>query len=113
MNFRIDLPNNEVRDLIDKQNYNRLQLHDQLINLKPNNNILKKFCEGPLDFDPTYKYDKNCEIYDTSQKMRIPAWCDRILFCRDKQFKKELINDKMKGDDTLGSMPIYYNRRES
>ena len=25
MNFRIDLPNHEVRDLIDKQNYTRLQ----------------------------------------------------------------------------------------
>ena len=99
MNFRIDLPNFEVRDLIDKKNYARLQSHDQLINLKPQNDILKRFVEGPLDFDPTYKYDRDCEIYDTSQKMRIPAWCDRVLFCRDKQYKKELIFDPNKGDD--------------
>jgi len=30
--------------------------------------------EGPLLFRPTYRYDVGTDVYDTSEKMRIPAW---------------------------------------
>ena len=30
--------------------------------------------EGPLLFRPTYRYDFGTDTYDTSEKMRIPAW---------------------------------------
>lgn len=30
--------------------------------------------EGPLLFRPTYRYDLGTQRYDTSEKMRIPAW---------------------------------------
>jgi len=33
--------------------------------------------EGPLLFQPTYRYDVGTDIYDTSEKMRIPAWTGR------------------------------------
>jgi hypothetical protein len=58
-------------------------MFDQLENNKVSNVILEKYCEGPLTFLPTYKFDHNCDVYDTSKKQRIPAWTDRILFCRD------------------------------
>jgi hypothetical protein len=45
--------------------------------------------------------------------MRIPAWCDRVLFCRDPQFKNLLINDPYNGDDQKASQPKYYNRIEN
>jgi synaptojanin len=32
------------------------------------------YTEGPLLFAPTYKYDYGSDKYDTSEKMRIPAW---------------------------------------
>lgn len=41
---------------------------------------MRDFKEGPLYFDPTYKYNFNSNEYDTSSKARIPAWCDRIFF---------------------------------
>jgi hypothetical protein len=39
--------------------------------------------EAPVCFAPTYKFDKGDAAplaYDSSEKQRVPAWCDRILF---------------------------------
>ena len=37
------------------------------------------YSEARITFPPTYKYDLNSDQYDTSEKARIPAWCDRVL----------------------------------
>jgi len=36
--------------------------------------------EGPLLFRPTYRYNVGTDDYDTSEKMRIPAWTGEYLF---------------------------------
>ena len=36
--------------------------------------------EAPVFFRPTYKFDHNADVYDSSKKQRIPSWTDRILF---------------------------------
>ena len=38
------------------------------------------FDEGELNFKPTYKYNDNSYDYDTSKKLRVPSWTDRILY---------------------------------
>lgn len=43
-------------------------------------NVFKGFSEGPVHFQPTYKFDKNSNTYDSSKKQRIPSWTDRIVY---------------------------------
>ncbi|VDO37214.1 unnamed protein product [Onchocerca flexuosa] len=57
-----------------------LSRYDQLSQQKALGEIFKDFEEGPLTFAPTYKYDTFTDDYDTSEKCRVPAWTDRILW---------------------------------
>lgn len=83
-NYRIDLPNEEVKELIRQQNWDSLIAGDQLINQKNAGQIFRGFLEGKVTFAPTYKYDLFSEDYDTSEKCRTPAWTDRVLWRRRK-----------------------------
>uniref|UniRef100_A0A3P8X127 Synaptojanin-1 n=1 Tax=Cynoglossus semilaevis TaxID=244447 RepID=A0A3P8X127_CYNSE len=83
-NYRISLPNEEVKELIKQQNWDALTAGDQLVDQKNAGLIFRGFIEGNLDFAPTYKYDLFSEDYDTSEKCRTPAWTDRILWKRRK-----------------------------
>eukprot|EP00943_MAST-04B_sp_MAST-4B-sp1_P004411 g4411.t1 len=79
-NYRI----NGTRDAVDKMlslnMHDKLLKNDQLRIEQSKGNVFQKFNEGPLNFRPTYKFDKESDVYDTSRKQRIPAWTDRILW---------------------------------
>ncbi|XP_049641703.1 synaptojanin-1 isoform X6 [Suncus etruscus] len=83
-NYRIDLPNEEVKELIRQHNWDSLIAGDQLINQKNAGQIFRGFLEGKVTFAPTYKYDLFSDDYDTSEKCRTPAWTDRVLWRRRK-----------------------------
>ncbi|XP_016883988.1 synaptojanin-1 isoform X7 [Homo sapiens] len=83
-NYRIDLPNEEVKELIRQQNWDSLIAGDQLINQKNAGQVFRGFLEGKVTFAPTYKYDLFSDDYDTSEKCRTPAWTDRVLWRRRK-----------------------------
>lgn len=81
LNFRIqDHGMHFVRSCINSQKYNLLWSNDQLIMMKKKVEALQEFEEGPLDFQPTYKFDLDSDTYDSSGKKRKPAWTDRILW---------------------------------
>lgn len=82
MNYRIDMRRDAIVADIASGNFTRLLSQDQLLKEMKNNRAfrLRSFTEGPLDFAPTYKYDRRSDEYDTSEKRRAPAWCDRILW---------------------------------
>jgi synaptojanin len=42
--------------------------------------VFDGYKEGLIKFAPTYRYDAGTDSYDTSEKNRIPAWTDRIMF---------------------------------
>ncbi|XP_050977742.1 synaptojanin-1 isoform X9 [Labeo rohita] len=83
-NYRINIPNEETKELIRQQNWDALIAGDQLVEQKNAGQVFRGFIEGKLDFAPTYKYDLFSEDYDTSEKCRTPAWTDRVLWRRRK-----------------------------
>ncbi|XP_039175203.1 synaptojanin-1 isoform X3 [Crotalus tigris] len=122
-NYRIDLPNEEVKELIRQQNWDALIAGDQLVNQKNAGQIFRGFVEGKIAFAPTYKYDLFSDDYDTSEKCRTPAWTDRILWKRRKwPFDRsaedmDLLNSNLDDENKLlytwnpGSL-LYYGRAE-
>ncbi|KAJ8368533.1 hypothetical protein SKAU_G00085610 [Synaphobranchus kaupii] len=81
-NYRINLHSEDVKELVKQQNWDVLTAEDQLLEQKEAGNVFKGFIEGPIEFPPTYKYDLMSDVYDTSEKCRIPAWTDRVLWKR-------------------------------
>ncbi|KAH9939988.1 DNase I-like protein [Amylocystis lapponica] len=79
-NYRIDLENERARYLAVSDDYDGLLAADQLKQAMDERTVFVDYQEGPLLFRPTYKYDVGSDHYDTGEKMRIPAWTDRILF---------------------------------
>lgn len=82
LNYRIDLDRQECLQNISEGKYKELEAKDQL-NLQRSKKdlLLSYFRELQRDFAPTYKYDRGfVDRFDSSEKARVPAWCDRILF---------------------------------
>ncbi|PPR04035.1 hypothetical protein CVT24_010610 [Panaeolus cyanescens] len=79
-NYRIDLDNATVRALAEHDDFDPLVAADQLRQAMDAGTVFAGYEEGPLLFRPTYRYDFGTDVYDTSEKMRIPAWTDRILY---------------------------------
>lgn len=88
LNYRISMQREQVLDLLLETNRNKfevweaLQHEDQFKKQQAINPLFRlyDFKEAPILFDPTYKYDRGTDLYDTSDKKRVPAWCDRILY---------------------------------
>ncbi|XP_020368894.1 type II inositol 1,4,5-trisphosphate 5-phosphatase isoform X2 [Rhincodon typus] len=81
LNYRICHPDVEViKKLIALKDYKKLFKYDQLAKHMEESGVFQEFMEGPINFQPTYKYDIGSDNWDTSEKCRVPAWCDRILW---------------------------------
>ncbi|GAA5845709.1 hypothetical protein JCM9279_006079 [Rhodotorula babjevae] len=79
-NYRISLPNEQARPLAESDDYDALYDADQLNSAMRTRGVFDGYQEAPLVFRPTYKYDNGSDTYDTSEKARIPAYTDRILY---------------------------------
>lgn len=83
LNYRIDTMSREtVINAVKANNLAKLLERDQLLLSRRKNPgfRLRAFNEAPITFAPTYKYDVGTDTYDTSDKKRAPAWCDRLLY---------------------------------
>lgn len=94
MNWRIDLQYDQCVYLCENNRIEALRERDQLTQHRKSRPLTSRMNEGILDFKPTFKYDPDCDVYDTSKKMRVPSWTDRILY------------------KPQSCTILYYNRRE-
>ena len=80
MNYRINGTRQVVDVLLSRGMHGVLVNNDQLSLAMKTNAAFEGFSEGPLNFKPTYKFDRGTDDYDSSKKQRIPSWTDRILY---------------------------------
>ncbi|CAD6504524.1 BgTH12-00034 [Blumeria graminis f. sp. triticale] len=78
-NYRIELGLEKVRQLIKAGDLDALYEKDQLNVQMIAGLTFPFYSESRITFMPTYKFDLGQDVYDTSEKARIPAWTDRIL----------------------------------
>ncbi|KAH9999523.1 DNase I-like protein [Russula vinacea] len=99
LNYRIDQRRDAVVSSVQQNTFHNLLVHDQLTKEMKTNIRLRSFMEGPITFPPTYKYDLHSTEYDTSEKRRIPAWCDRVLWrARDATRVEQLHYQRYESD---------------
>ncbi|KAI8320312.1 DNase I-like protein [Martensiomyces pterosporus] len=80
LNYRIDLPNDQARKLVAERQVASLMMYDQLSIQMAENKVFRGYSEAEIHFPPTYKYDVGTDTYDTSEKVRVPSWTDRIMY---------------------------------
>ncbi|ORX38593.1 Endonuclease/exonuclease/phosphatase [Kockovaella imperatae] len=89
LNYRIDQRRETVLQSVAANDLSFLLENDQLNKeMRFNRSFrLRTFTEMPINFAPTYKYNPHSQDYDSSEKNRIPAWCDRVLYTSNPRIK--------------------------
>ncbi|KAL3323642.1 hypothetical protein AABB24_038013 [Solanum stoloniferum] len=84
LNYRLDgISYDEARDFISQRSFDWLRERDQLHTEMEVGNVFQGMREAVIRFPPTYKFERHqngLAGYDSGEKKRIPAWCDRILY---------------------------------
>ncbi|PKA54860.1 Type I inositol 1,4,5-trisphosphate 5-phosphatase 12 [Apostasia shenzhenica] len=83
-NYRLfDISYDEARDMVSQRSFDWLREKDQLWAEMKAGKVFQGMREAQIRFPPTYKFERHqagLSAYDLSEKKRVPAWCDRILY---------------------------------
>ncbi|KAL9165524.1 hypothetical protein ABFS82_06G175800 [Erythranthe guttata] len=83
-NYRLDgISYDEARDFVSQRCFDWLREKDQLRAEMEAGHVFQGMREAVIKFPPTYKFERNqpgLAGYDSGEKKRVPAWCDRILY---------------------------------
>ncbi|KAL2325265.1 hypothetical protein Fmac_024323 [Flemingia macrophylla] len=83
-NYRLDdISYDEARDFVSQRCFDWLRERDQLRAEMEAGNVFQGMREAMITFPPTYKFERHqagLAGYDSGEKKRVPAWCDRILY---------------------------------
>ena len=69
----------EEEEEVEKEQKMRKEVEEKMISIltpsiSPAGNVFQGFSEQPINFPPTYKFDLNSDLYDSSEKKRTPSW---------------------------------------
>ncbi|KAG6388382.1 hypothetical protein SASPL_149807 [Salvia splendens] len=88
LNYRLfGISYDEARDLVSQRSFDWLRQKDQLRAEMKAGKVFQGMREAILMFPPTYKFEigkPGLGGYDSGEKKRIPAWCDRVLYRDNK-----------------------------
>ncbi|XP_073307981.1 type I inositol polyphosphate 5-phosphatase 12-like isoform X2 [Primulina huaijiensis] len=83
-NYRLfGISYDEARDFVSQRSFDWLREKDQLRAEMKAGRVFQGMHEALIRFPPTYKFERGkpgLGGYDSGEKKRIPAWCDRILY---------------------------------
>ncbi|KAJ8755470.1 hypothetical protein K2173_019268 [Erythroxylum novogranatense] len=83
-NYRLfGISYDEARDIVSQRCFDWLREKDQLRAEMKAGKVFQGMREALIKFPPTYKFEKNVPGlggYDSGEKKRIPAWCDRVIY---------------------------------
>ncbi|CAL0313156.1 unnamed protein product [Lupinus luteus] len=83
-NYRLfGISYDEARDFVSQRCFDWLREKDQLRAEMKVGKVFQGMREGIIKFPPTYKFERHqpgLGGYDSGEKKRIPAWCDRIIY---------------------------------
>ncbi|XP_039298700.1 synaptojanin-1-like isoform X2 [Nilaparvata lugens] len=85
-NYRVDMSREDIMKCLNEGKRLAAFAQDQLVKEQQSGRIFPNFLEGHINFDPTSKYEPFSLEYDTSDMETSPAWTDRVLWRRKKQF---------------------------
>ncbi|XP_069842798.1 phosphatidylinositol 3,4,5-trisphosphate 5-phosphatase 2A-like [Dendropsophus ebraccatus] len=86
LNYKLDMPFQDVLQCIYSGQHQRLLPVDQLNQEREKKKILLGFKEHPITFPPTCRYERGSRAYDlqkaktTGTRIFAPSWSDRILW---------------------------------
>lgn len=85
-NYRVDMDSQLARMFVQHGQYNSVLEKDQMNSQKESGQeFLRLYSEANINFAPSYSFDTGTDIYDTSEKQRVPSWCDRIIWRSEDQ----------------------------
>ncbi|XP_031129237.1 type I inositol polyphosphate 5-phosphatase 12-like [Ipomoea triloba] len=83
-NYRLfGISYDEARDFVSQRCFDWLREKDQLRAEMKAGKVFQGMREAIIRFPPTYKFERGkpgLGGYDSGEKKRIPAWCDRVLY---------------------------------
>nr|XP_011464429.1 PREDICTED: type I inositol 1,4,5-trisphosphate 5-phosphatase 12 isoform X2 [Fragaria vesca subsp. vesca] len=83
-NYRLfGISYDEARDFVSQRCFDWLREKDQLRAEMKAGKVFQGMREALIRFPPTYKFERHqagLAGYDSGEKKRIPAWCDRIIY---------------------------------
>lgn len=79
LNYRIEMSRDEIISKVQQNDLESLTKRDQLFEEMKLENCFVDFEEMEIRFTPTYRYNRGDRTF-SEEKMREPAWCDRVLY---------------------------------
>ncbi|KAE8697679.1 Type II inositol 1,4,5-trisphosphate 5-phosphatase 14 [Hibiscus syriacus] len=83
-NYRLfGISYDEARDFVSQRCFDWLREKDQLRAEMKAGKVFQGMREAIIRFPPTYKFERHrpgLAGYDSGEKKRIPAWCDRVIY---------------------------------